>query len=167
MASSLCLTPGGELLSEAARGALDGIAGLLREASCIHLAIEKHTDCEPAGDEGLSEARASAVAEYLEVQGVAPAQLAHMGSADAQSAAEADAHEGGCHRGHGHVELWAYVVPQERHGEAARPALQLLTLIAVGAVTLPGRAPLSRVAGSALSAMGLPWGPALAQAATA
>lgn len=161
----LWFAPSSEELNEETRTVLDGIAGLLRQVSCIHLEVEGHMEDAPSppSNDVLSAGRTRSVVDYLENKGVPKAHIAHVGLADSQPVATNEHPRG--RDGDSRLELWAHAVPQERPPHPLQPALRLLTLLAARAVALHGCAPLSAFAGSALGALGLPWGPRLAQAA--
>ncbi len=78
------------------RAELDRLAALLRERPGMRIRLEGHTDNvgDPADNQALSEARAAAVAAYLEASGIAGGRLEHVGYGETRPVADNASPEG-------------------------------------------------------------------------
>lgn len=83
-------------LTPTAKSQLDSIMGKLEDASVVSIKVVGHTDSvgSDAYNQGLSERRASSVAQYLLSQGVAPAKLTSEGKGESEPVADNDTDEG-------------------------------------------------------------------------
>ncbi|MBM6442687.1 MULTISPECIES: OmpA family protein [Pseudomonas] len=83
-------------LTPTAKSQLDSIMGKLQDADVISIKVIGFTDSvgSDAYNQGLSERRASSVAEYLLSQGVAPNKLTSEGKGESQPVADNETDEG-------------------------------------------------------------------------
>lgn len=83
-------------LTPAAQSQLDSIMGKLEDDSVVSIKVVGHTDSVGSDvyNQGLSERRASSVAQYLLTQGVAPAKLTSEGKGESQPVADNATDEG-------------------------------------------------------------------------
>ncbi|HWT69798.1 MAG TPA: OmpA family protein [Pseudomonas sp.] len=83
-------------LTPTAQSQLDSIMGKLEDDSVVSIKVVGHTDSvgSDAYNQGLSERRASSVAQYLLSQGVAPAKVTSEGKGESQPVADNDTDEG-------------------------------------------------------------------------
>lgn len=83
-------------LTPTAQSQLDSIMGKLLDADVLTIKVVGHTDSvgSDAYNQGLSERRASSVAEYLLSQGVAPNKLTSEGKGESQPVADNATKEG-------------------------------------------------------------------------
>ncbi|AWY43181.1 OmpA family protein [Pseudomonas putida] len=83
-------------LTPTAKSQLDSIMGKLEDASVVSIKVVGHTDSvgSDAYNQGLSERRASSVAQYLLSQGVAPAKLTSEGKGESEPVADNATDEG-------------------------------------------------------------------------
>jgi outer membrane protein OmpA-like peptidoglycan-associated protein len=91
------LTFGGEsgyVLTKADKALLKDVVVVLREFSSVHLQIEGHLAAGTPNAQGLTEARAQAVRNYLISQGVAGTRLTAVGMGDKTPIASNDTADG-------------------------------------------------------------------------
>ncbi|WPN46057.1 MULTISPECIES: OmpA family protein [unclassified Pseudomonas] len=83
-------------LTPAAQSQLDGIMGKLEDAGVVSVKVVGHTDSVGADayNQALSERRASSVADYLLLQGVAPSKVTSEGKGESQPIADNETEEG-------------------------------------------------------------------------
>lgn len=83
-------------LTPTAQSQLDSIMGKLEDDSVVSIKVVGHTDSVGSDtyNQGLSERRASSVAQYLLSQGVAPAKVTSEGKGESQPVADNDTDEG-------------------------------------------------------------------------
>ncbi|WP_433767244.1 OmpA family protein [Pseudomonas putida] len=83
-------------LTPTAQSQLDSIMGKLEDDSVVSIKVVGHTDSVGSDvyNQGLSERRASSVAQYLLTQGVAPAKLTSEGKGESQPVADNATDEG-------------------------------------------------------------------------
>ncbi|KQN51534.1 hypothetical protein ASE98_22395 [Pseudomonas sp. Leaf48] len=83
-------------LTPTAKSQLDDLMGKLQDASVVSIKVVGHTDSVGSDEynQGLSERRASSVADYLLSQGVAPNKLTSEGKGESQPVADNETDEG-------------------------------------------------------------------------
>ena len=83
-------------LTPAARSELDSLMSKLQNADVVSIKVIGHTDSvgSDAYNQGLSERRASSVADYLLSQGLAPNKLTSEGRGESEPVADNDTDEG-------------------------------------------------------------------------